>query len=64
MHARFVEFLQKIIFVLKHKSGAHNRVADALNRRNIMFITLQTSLACLEDIKNQYANDKDFGNIL
>lgn len=32
-HARWASFLEEYNFVLKHKSGSQNRVADALCRR-------------------------------
>lgn len=32
-HARWVDYLKQFSFVLKHKAGSKNRVADALSRK-------------------------------
>ncbi|KAI0493304.1 hypothetical protein KFK09_027580 [Dendrobium nobile] len=60
MHARWVTFLQRFSFVLKHKSGAQNRVADALSRRTALITQLQTDIQGLESLQELYASDKDF----
>ncbi|PKU75948.1 hypothetical protein MA16_Dca005995 [Dendrobium catenatum] len=60
MHAMWVTFLQRFSFVLKHKSGAQNRVADALSRRTALITQLQTDIQGLESLQELYASDKDF----
>ncbi|PKU77925.1 ATP-dependent DNA helicase RecG [Dendrobium catenatum] len=63
MHARWIIFLQKFTFVLRHKSGTQNRVADALSRRAVLLTQLQTDFSGLEGIKDLYIDDIFFKDI-
>lgn len=59
MHAIWVVFLQKFSFVLKHKSGQQNRVADALSRCFALLVQLQIEITGLETLKDLYCTDKN-----
>ena len=62
-HARWVDFLQQFSFVLKHKSGLENRVADALSRRNYLLSNLNVAVTGFEELKHCYQDDPNFGHI-
>ncbi|PKU68694.1 RNA-directed DNA polymerase [Dendrobium catenatum] len=62
-HAAWVEYLGAFHFVLKHKSGKLNQVADALSRRVILLQTLQTKVTGFEILKELYPQDPDFGEL-
>lgn len=43
-HAKWVEFLEQFPYVIKHKQGKVNIVADALSRRYVLLATKQSCL--------------------
>ena len=63
-HAKWVEFIESFPYVIKHKKGKENVIADALSRRYTMLSQLDFKKFGLETIKEQYANDVDFKDIL
>ena len=62
-HAKWVEFLEQFPYVIKHKKGKDNIVADALSRRHALLSMLETKLIGLECLKSMYENDETFGEI-
>jgi hypothetical protein len=60
-HARWVNYLQQLTFVLRHKVGVDNTVAGALSRKSLLLSQLSTYITCFEAIKEAYPTDSDFG---
>lgn len=46
-----------------YKSGATNRVTDALSRRATLLTTLSVEVVGFEQIRDHYAGDEHFGHI-
>ncbi|GKC70945.1 putative nucleotidyltransferase, ribonuclease H [Tanacetum coccineum] len=52
-HGRWLAFLEKFTFVVKHKTGVSNRAADALSRRSNLLVSMQVDVPGLDVIRNQ-----------
>ncbi|KAG5533437.1 hypothetical protein RHGRI_027564 [Rhododendron griersonianum] len=63
-HANWAAYLQQFTFVLKHKSGVMNKVADALSRRALFLTTMQTKVLGFDSFPELLLADPFFGNIL
>jgi hypothetical protein len=63
-HAKWVEFIESFPYVIKHKKGKENIIADALSRRYTLLNQLDYKIFGLETIKDQYVHDADFKDVL
>jgi hypothetical protein len=59
-HAKWVEFIESFPYVIKHKKGKENVIANALSRRYALLTQLDCKIFGLETIKDQYVHDADF----
>jgi hypothetical protein len=63
-HAKWVEFIESFPYIIRHKKGKDNIIADALSRRYTLFSQLDCRIFGLESIKEQYALDPNFKDVL
>ncbi|XP_057787517.1 uncharacterized protein LOC131004772 [Salvia miltiorrhiza] len=63
-HAKWSSFLQQFTFVLRHKSGVLNKVADALSRRSMLLAEMRIDVAGFDEFRHLYSTDSYFGQIL
>ncbi|KAK1663734.1 hypothetical protein QYE76_051893 [Lolium multiflorum] len=58
--AKWVEFIESFPYIIKHKKGKDNIVADALSRKNMLLTQLDVKIPGLEILCDLYATDHDF----
>ena len=63
-HAKWVEFIESFPYIIKHKKGKDNVIADALSRRYTMLSQLDCRIFGLESIKGQYELDAAFKDVI
>lgn len=64
MHARWITYLQKFTFVLKHQPRHQNIVVDALSRWASLLAAMSVEFVGFDFFKELYANDDNFREIL
>jgi hypothetical protein len=62
-HAKWVEFIETFLYMIKYKQGKENIMADALSRKYVLLSTLDTRFLGFEHIKELYKDDSDFANV-
>lgn len=60
-HSKWVQFLQRYTFLLKHRSRKSNKVANALSWRVLLLNTLSREVVILESMKELYEEDVYIG---
>jgi hypothetical protein len=59
-HAKWLEFIETFLYIIKHEKGKDNVIADAISRRYTMLSQLDFIIFGLESIKELYATDFNF----
>jgi hypothetical protein len=59
-HDKWVELIETFLYIIKHKKGKDNVIADALSRCYTMLSQLDHKIFGLESLKELYATDFDF----
>ena len=63
-HAGRVSYLEKFSFVLQHKSGVSNKVADVLSWKHSLLTTLSCKIMGFDLLPEYYASDSTFAKVL
>ncbi|KAK0601871.1 hypothetical protein LWI29_028265 [Acer saccharum] len=63
-HATWAAYLQQFTFVIKHKSGTLNKVADALSRRRNLLLDMRVKVMGFDTFQGLYHTDKFFAVVL
>lgn len=63
-HVSWSAFLQQFTFVLKHRSGASNKVVDTLSRRHLLLTDMRTTVPGFDTFRDLYSTDSFFSTIL
>jgi hypothetical protein len=56
---KWVEFMQKLIFVIKHIFGTANKVSDALSKKCLILQEFCVKTLCFDNLKDMYRVDLD-----
>jgi hypothetical protein len=59
-HARWIEFIETFPYIIKHKKGKDNIIADSLSRRYNMLSQLDYKIFGMETLEEFYATNLDF----
>ena len=63
-HAKWVEFIESFPYIIKDNKRKDNVIVDTLSRRYTLLSQLDCRIFGLESIKEQYALDPDFKDVL
>ena len=60
MHARWIAYIERFTFSLRHKLGQLNKVVDALSHQVLLLTVVQNEIIGFDYLKDLYANNEDF----
>ena len=63
-HARWVAYLERFTYVVKHKSGVSNRVADALSRRSCLLVNMRVEVPSFDSFAQMLTTDPYFSKVI